>query len=131
MVRGNHDIVLDPVAEKRNIKVVDSYNIGDVTITHGHKIIPNLGKVIVIGHEHPAISFRERKNERFKCFLLGKWKGKTLIVQPSFNLLAAGSDVTKGEFLSPFLKEGVSNFDVYVVEDGVRYFGKIKNVMGV
>ena len=128
LIKGNHDLALDPIARKRNIKVVEQYEMDDFTILHGHKIVLIQGKTIIIGHEHPAISFRERRHEKFKCFLKGTWKDKTLIVQPSFTMLAAGSDVTREEHLSPYLKDGVQNFDVYIVEDTIRHFGKVKDV---
>lgn len=129
LVKGNHDLVLDPIARKRNIKVVESYSVDDVMILHGHKVISSLSKTLVVGHEHPAISFPQRPGEKYKCFLAGKWKGSKLIVLPSFNPLVEGSDVMKEKFLSPFLKDGIENFDVYVVEeDDVLHFGKIKDV---
>ena len=109
-VKGNHDIVLNPVARKRGVKVVDYYKIDDITIMHGDKIMPNLSKILIIGHEHPAISFEEKKDEKFKCFLKGKWKNHTLIVMPSFNFLTIGSDVTKEKRLSPFLKQDLRNY---------------------
>lgn len=130
LVKGNHDIVLGPVASKRNIKLYDYYNLDNITILHGHKIVPDLRDVIVIGHEHPAISFKEKRYERFKCFLKGKWHNKILIVMPSFNFLTEGSDVTKEQFLGPFLKnQNIDNFDVYIVEDNnILPFGKVKNI---
>ena len=129
VVKGNHDLVLGPIAKKRNLKIVDAYTLDDVTFLHGHVILPNLGKTIVIGHEHPAITFPERPGEKYKCFLVGKWKGHTLIVLPSFNPLTEGSDVTQGSFLSPFLKEDMKHFTVYAVEDYTVFpFGKVKDL---
>lgn len=127
-VKGNHDIVLGPIARKRGVKLVDYYNVDNITIMHGDKIIPNLSDVLIIGHEHPAISFKERKGEKFKCFLKGDWKGHTLIVMPSFNILNPGSDVSKERQLSPFLKGSLESFEVYIAEDNVYYFGKLKNL---
>jgi len=128
LVKGNHDLVLDPIARKRNIQVVEQYTLDDCTITHGHRIVLSAGKVIIIGHEHPAISFPEKRDIKFKCFLKGKWQDKTLIVQPSFTMLSAGSDVTRETHLSPYLQKGVQNFEVYIAEDKVRYFGKVKDI---
>ncbi len=128
LVKGNHDMVLDPIAKKRNIKVVEAYQCDDITIVHGHKITLIPGKVVVIGHEHPAVSFSERREEKFRCFLKGQWKDKVLIVQPSFNMLTAGSDILRENHLSPFLKDDIENFEVFVVEDKVRFFGRIKDI---
>ena len=126
-VKGNHDIALGPIARKRGVKLVPYYTIDNITILHGDKIIPELNEIIIIGHEHPAVSFAERKDEKFKCFLKGRWKGHTLIVMPSFNPLVAGTDVLSGNFLSPFLGGSMQDFEVWVAEDKVYYFGKIKD----
>lgn len=128
LIKGNHDVALDPIARKRNIQVVDQYTLDDITIVHGHKVTLTPGKILLIGHEHPAISFRERKGETFKCFLKGKWNDKTLIVQPSFTMLTEGSDVLRERHLSPYLKHGVMDFEVYTVEGKIRHFGKVKDI---
>ncbi len=128
LIKGNHDVVLGPIALKRKIQIVDYFQIDDITITHGHRIIPQVSKVMIIGHEHPAISFKERRDERFKCFLKGKWHRNILIVTPSFHFLTAGHDITKEAVLSPYLADGLKNFEVYVVEDKVYAFGKLKEI---
>ena len=129
LIKGNHDVILDPIARKRNIKVLDSWEDNKVTIIHGHKIPEKLNEIVIIGHEHPAISFEEKPSEKFKCFLVGKYKKSKLIVTPSFHDLTEGSDITNNKYLSPFLEKGVKNFDCYVVsEDKVRFFGKVKNL---
>jgi len=132
LVRGNHDKILGPISKKRNIKFVDNIIIGDKLILHGDKVddmIKNKSiKTVIIGHEHPAVSLNDgAKVERYKCFLKGKFKGKNLIVQPSFNLVTEGTDVTKEKLLSPFLKE-ISNFEVFIVGDKVYDFGKLKEL---
>ncbi|MEK6861185.1 MAG: metallophosphoesterase [Nanoarchaeota archaeon] len=130
LIKGNHDIILGPLANKKNIKIYDYLNIDNLTILHGHKVIPDLRSIIIIGHEHPAISFKEKKYERFKCFLKGNWHDKILIVMPSFNFLTEGSDITKEGFLSPFLKDNnLDEFEVYVVEDKVYKFGKLREII--
>ena len=44
LVKGNHDLMIDPVAKKRNIRVVDFYRKDDLLIFHGHKQIKEQGK---------------------------------------------------------------------------------------
>ncbi|GAG34601.1 unnamed protein product, partial [marine sediment metagenome] len=66
--------------------------------------------------------------ELVKCFLKGKYKRKELIVMPSFNLVSEGTDILKEELLSPFLHQNINNFDVYVVEDKVYGFGKVRDL---
>ena len=63
LVKGNHDTILGPIAKKRGFSLVDSYCINEICILHGDKILDNLNtssaKIMIIGHEHPAISIRE------------------------------------------------------------------------
>ena len=127
LIKGNHDKILEPIAEKKNIEIVDYYKVDDVLIAHGDKIIKQKASTIIIGHEHPTISFKERPNEKFKCYLKGKYKDSTLIVQPSFSLVTQGSDIMQEKLLSPYLKD-VSDFEIFVVEDKIYNFGKIKNI---
>jgi putative SbcD/Mre11-related phosphoesterase len=130
LVKGNHDTILSPIAKKRNLKILDYYKIKDTLIMHGHKLIKNKdfqnSKILIISHEHPSISFR--KDESFKCFLLGKYKNKKLIVTPSFNPIIEGSNILKEKPLSPFLKQNLDNFQVFITADKVYDFKKIKNI---
>ena len=139
VIKGNHDPILKPIAEKRNMKLIESYTINNITILHGDKILANLSKVIIMGHEHPAISLKKGiRTERYNCFLKGKWHNKILIVTPSFNLLTYGSNVLKEKLLSPFLTN-IEDFQVFVVEPAkdlnklskVLYFSKIKDIRGL
>ena len=104
-----------------------------ILVMHGDKL-PNdrLLKdidVIIIGHEHPAVSISDwPRVELVKCFLKGKYKGKELIAQPSFNLVAEGTDVLKEKLLSPFLQQNIDDFEVYAVEDKVYNFGKVRDL---
>jgi len=127
LIRGNHDTILDAIAKKRDITVKEKLDIDDITILHGDKLLKDLKKTIIMGHEHPAISFNERPDEKFKCFLVGKYKRHNLVVMPSFNILLEGSDVTREEFLSPYIKK-INNFKIYVVQDKIYDFGKVKDL---
>ena len=131
LIKGNHDKITQIIAKKRNLMVVDYYKLGNILICHGDVIIDQEGDIIIIGHEHPAISFVEGpKIELYKCFLIGKFRGKDLIVIPSFSYLNIGSDVLKYERLSPYLQEGLGNFETFVVSDSEEafYFGRIKDI---
>lgn len=127
LVKGNHDVVLPSMAKQRKIKVVENYQIGSVFITHGDKLpeIPKDVDTVVIGHVHPAISISDGTvSEKYKCFLKGKYKTKTLIIQPSAFLLVEGSDIFRYELKSPFIEGPLDKFDVWAVADKVFYFGK-------
>lgn len=140
IIKGNHDLIIKPIADKKGVKVVNGYMVGDTLIVHGDELVETTVERIVIGHEHPAITIREgSKWEKYKCFLKGSWsdkrkgKGKSrkrleLIAVPSFNPLLEGTDVLKEQLLSPFL-EDIKNFEVYVVGDNEAYFfGKVKEL---
>ena len=132
LIRGNHDTILGPIADKRGLEIKDYYKVKDVYFCHGDLISDDndfkKSKIIVIGHVHPAVSLKERRVETYKCFLKGRWKRKILIVMPSFNLVTEGVDILKEELLSPFLHQNLDDFDVYIVEDKVYEFGKLKNI---
>ena len=152
LIKGNHDNILGPIAKKRNVKILENYLIEPVkkeyinekTLTikrtknktlvlHGDKIPDKESlkdvSTIIIGHEHPAVSIKEGPRvEQFKCFLKGKYKGRDLIVQPSFNPMAEGTDLLRDKILSPFLKQNLDSFDVFIVEDKVYEFGKLRNL---
>jgi len=151
LIKGNHDNIIGPIAEKRKVKVVDSYTINQcrasseankaklnknkknqILITHGHKIPKKINKnikTIIIAHEHPAVGLREGlKTEVFKCFLKETYKNKELIVMPSFNLVTEGTDILKEKLLSPFLHQDLRNFECFTIADKVYCFGKLKNL---
>jgi len=60
--------------------------------------------------------------------LYGSWKNKKLIVMPSFLTATVGYDLRNEKTHSPFLKQGLDYFDVYIVGDKVYKFGKLKNI---
>jgi uncharacterized protein len=132
LIKGNHDKILDPIAKKKNITITDQLILNNTIITHGHKLIKPDKKIktIIIGHEHPAITLGDlARKEKYKCFLKGKWKNKTLIVQPSLKLISEGTDITKARVISPFLKQDFKNFEAFIIADEVYYFGKLKDLI--
>ncbi|MBI4447376.1 metallophosphoesterase [Candidatus Woesearchaeota archaeon] len=133
LIKGNHDTIIGPIANKRNVEVKDYFVAGEFFICHGDKILKNKefdkAKNVIIGHEHPAVSFREGgRSETYKCFLKGKFKNKNLIVLPSMNFVTEGTNILREQPLSPFLKN-IDDFEVYAIsEDEILDFGKIKNL---
>lgn len=136
LVRGNHDTILGPLAKWRGLEIVKNGHYikkEKLLVCHGDAVPATKefkqAKTIVIGHGHPALSIRERfKRETSKCFLLGKFRSKNLIVQPSLLSLYTGTDVLREQLLSPFLQQPLGNFEAWVVEDKVYYFGKLKDL---
>jgi len=127
VVKGNHDVMLGPVADKRQVEVVPDVRFGGILIAHGDQIPALEGiKTVIIGHEHPAVILRQgARIERFKCFLKGTFKSRTLIAMPSFQLSTEGTDILREPLLSPFLEGDLSRFEVFIVEDKVYHFGTV------
>jgi len=132
LVKGNHDTVLGPIAEKKGVRVVGELRLGDTLIIHGHRKPKSLRgvKTIVIGHEHPCVGLSEEgRTEKVKCFLVGAYMGCGLIVLPSFNFVTEGVDVLKERLLSPMLQGDLSDFKAWGVEDGrILYFGRLGGI---
>lgn len=134
LIKGNHDNMLEPIANNKGLKLEQFYCINkEICMLHGDKIpiereVHN-AKIIIIGHEHPSISLREgMKTEKYKCFLLGSWNKKKLIVLPSFFPYIEGFDIRNEERLSNMLKQDISNFEVFILGDKIYNFGKLKDI---
>ncbi|MBW2967591.1 metallophosphoesterase [Candidatus Woesearchaeota archaeon] len=131
MTKGNHDTILGPIADKRKVLFVDHFIDNDKLICHGNTVpdIPKDIKTIIIGHEHPAAGlYDELRLETYKCFLVGKYKRKNLIVQPAMNPLSRGSDMTHHKPHSKFLQHSLDSFKVFIVADKVYEFGKLSKL---
>jgi hypothetical protein len=135
LIKGNHDTILGPLAKRKGLSILDELYITEYStlVLHGHKLSESeefkKAKTLIIAHEHAAVSLREgQRSELYKCFLRGKYKGKNLIVMPSMNAVAIGSDVLSEKLLSPFLQQELGEFECWLVEDKVYYFGKLREL---
>ena len=134
LVKGNHDTIIGPIAGRGNVKLVNDLKLGTTLFVHGDKEPGSLKgvKTVVIGHEHPCIGLSEEgRVENVKCFLVGRWKGRNLIVLPSLNFVTEGVDVLKEKLLSPLLQGDISGFKAFGVEEGrILYFGRVGDLAG-
>ncbi len=136
LIKGNHDTILGQIAKKKNLDIVDFYCFDDICVLHGHKVLLDKkiydSKILVIGHQHPAISIREGiKSEKYKCFLVGKWKRKNLVVMPSFFTIFEGSDIRNEKLMSPYLDERkIGSFEIFILGENnkIYRFGKLKHI---
>jgi len=132
LVKGNHDNILGPIAGRGGVEVIGELRLGATLFTHGHQTPENLEcvKTVVIGHEHPCVGLREEgRVEKVKCFLVGEWEGRDIIVLPSLNFVTEGVDVLKERLLSPLLQGDISGFKAYGVEEGeILKFGRLGGV---
>jgi uncharacterized protein len=127
ILRGNHDNYLKPIADWKGISLSESYSFENIFFIHGDKVIDSDKKILIMGHEHPAIVLSdEHKSEKYKCFIKIKSNKKEIIVLPSMNALSIGTDITKEKLLSPYL-QNINEFECWVIEENNQfYFGKIK-----
>ncbi|MBI2046939.1 metallophosphoesterase [Candidatus Pacearchaeota archaeon] len=133
LIKGNHDTILKPISRQRGIDARNFYIKKDVCFIHGHKMfaecLDKKIKTLIMGHRHPAIILRDKaKSESYKCFLAGRWKGKRVIIMPSFFPLVEGSDISADFENKLAFNFNLKNFEVYAIGDKVYDFGKLKKV---
>lgn len=139
LVEGNHDGNIRYLAQTcERVAVSADYRLNGLWFLHGDEEpdeIPGGVHTLVIGHEHPAVGLRDRvtgRVELFKCFLIGRYRGVRLIVQPALNPWTQGSDLLREQPLSPLLHEDeLGEFDAYpVADDGTVYrFGSLRALL--
>jgi uncharacterized protein len=133
IISGNHEKV-----KLNNLEYSDFILEKEIFFTHGDKLFKEIEnkkiKYLVIGHLHPAIILKEGiKKEKYKCFLTGKWKGKKVIVLPSFLSINEGTQINEikeleKEFSIIPIKE-VKKFKVHIIgKEKVYDFGKLNNI---
>lgn len=132
IVTGNHDVMLGPITKVAGVATTAQYVDGEAAFLHGDALpedLPAEVRVVVVGHEHPAVRVADgARTELVKCYLVGAWEGRRLIVLPSMFSLTVGSDVLSVPTHSPFLRD-IAQFSVYVQgEDEVLFFGKVKDL---
>ena len=138
MIKGNHDTIDYSFSDKLKNYFISK----EIAFCHGHKEFPKVFskkiKTIVIGHLHPSIVLSDKKNikrEKYKCFLIGKFKNKKIIILPSFLATVEGTTVNSMEYeyqdyFSIVPKKNLLNFNVFVVGEDKNYsFGKIKDLI--
>jgi len=131
LIKGNHDTILEPIAKRKNLEIKEIYFANNIVFWHGHKFHVELVKArtIIAGHMHPAISLYDGvKSELYKCFLLGKWKGKNLVIMPSFLPIVEGMDVLRSKELWLDLNFNINSFNAYVIADRIYDFGKLREI---
>jgi len=134
IVRGNHDNYIKTIAGRRDVEVMDFLILKEFAFIHGDKDFEEInGKDIkywVLGHGHPAVKLRDGvKTEKYKCYLIGKYKNKKIIIMPSFFEYNEGSDPRENDYNMPW-NFNFDKFDVKVVGEDldVMDFGKLSKV---
>ena len=142
LIKGNHDTILGPIARKKDIKLKNYYKYKEIVFMHGDKLYGRgfkQGKIIILGHLHPAISLEDNyKKEKYKCFLKGKWKGRLVYILPSFSEISFGYNLkglkeihNKGRGFLFIKNKDLEKFDVIIYnkkdekEHGFGRLGKL------
>jgi len=122
-IRGNHE------RNDKNGKYQDYYIFKDIIFVHGDRdfleIYDKKINLIIMGHLHPSVTLRDEmkiRNEKYKCFLVGRHRKKDFVVIPSFIDFTEGvaaneiNEIMNNEFSVVPNKE-LKNFAVFVVND--------------
>ncbi|MBS3098637.1 metallophosphoesterase [Candidatus Pacearchaeota archaeon] len=137
IVKGNHDMVVEYIPNVDKVKLFDYCVLGENCFLHGDRDFDGTKdkkiKRLIIGHAHPAIKLEEKngaKIEKFKCFLVGKFEGKEIVIVPSFFEGSVGSDVRERN-LGLAWNFKLKNFRVRVVQEEsleTLDFGKLSSL---
>jgi hypothetical protein len=132
LIKGNHDTFT-----LKDYQLHDFNIENELAFTHGEQEFPELYtnkniKTIITSHIHPAVLIKDKiniKREKYKCFLVGKYKKKQFIILPSFFSITEGTEISeykKGEKYQQIIpKEKLKSFETYVVgKNGIYNFGK-------
>jgi len=138
LIKGNHDTIDYSFSDR----LKDYFVKDEIIFTHGHEafseIFDDKIKIVVMGHLHPSIILSDKQNikrEKYKCFLVGKFKKKEIIILPSFLATIEGTTINNiqdeyEDYFSIIPKKYLEKFNVHVIgEKEIYNFGKIKNLI--
>ncbi|MEF8777789.1 MAG: metallophosphoesterase [Natronomonas sp.] len=138
VVKGNHDGGIESITEELDtVDLIDSegVRIGDIGFCHGHTWPSETvvaAPLVCTAHEHPLVRLEDevggQRSER--VWLRGQLDpsgfpdypavGDRIVVCPAFNDLSGGTAINEDDgFLSPFLPEGLTDGEAYLL-DGTR-----------
>jgi len=144
VVKGNHDGEIESVTDGMDAEIAvtstGGIRVGEMGFAHGHtwpdrRVLE--AKVVCVGHEHPAVRLEDDVggNRTERAWLRGRLDPEAfrehydeevnidgeLVVFPAFNGLSGGTwvNVDEQEFLSPFLPDGITDGEVYLL-NGTR-----------
>jgi uncharacterized protein len=104
LILGNHDKKLRKLASGvAELEFITHFEADKFLLIHGNAPIePPADKIVLMGHEHPAISLGDGiKSAKFPCFLVSR----RVLVLPAFSQWAAGSNIRAYPFMSKLARE--------------------------
>jgi len=137
LIKGNHDKF-----DFSGKKMKNYYINKELCFLHGHlsfpKILEDKVKMLIMGHLHPSIMLSDKQNikrEKYKCFLKGKFKGKDVLILPSFFGAIEGTQINNPNYypeegFSMIPVKEIQKFEVYVLNEAgeILEFGKVKKL---
>lgn len=137
IIKGNHDGNIEKLIDDRRVSVKKSLAVGSCLITHGHMSVKTTKKIIVVGHNHPCVRFRDEMGAVYTepVWVRGKAEekdakgvmhSKTIIIMPAFNELSGYYTVNKGRFQGPVASTLTKSAHIYLL-DGTD-LGRIRDV---
>jgi metallophosphoesterase superfamily enzyme len=95
--------------------------------------------MVVMGHLHPSITLRDEmkiKNEKYKCFLVGRYNKKDFVIVPSFLNLTEGVaaneiDEMMDNSFSIIPNNELDNFEIFIVQEPEKKaldFGRLRDL---
>jgi len=135
VIKGNHEKLAN-LADKEFVEI---HKEKDLAFIHGDienkQAFTKEIKTILMGHLHPAINLKDSqgiKSEKYKTFLLGKYKKKNIIILPSFLPSVEGTSIN--QHLSDthcFLPaKKLQDFKVFIIGKNKTYeFGLLNSLM--
>lgn len=104
LLLGNHDRHLAGLSLPSAFQVLTCHRSRQVLLCHGDAEIPGeTPDLVIIGHEHPAISLGDgvTTSAKFPCFLISP----RLIVLPAFSTWVAGTSFGSYPLISPLARK--------------------------
>lgn len=139
LIKGNHDTIDYSFGDLLKDYFIEK----EIVFIHGHKMIEEAFdkkvKTVVMGHLHPSVLISDTmgiKKEKYKCFLIGKFKSKEVIILPSFLNIIEGTNVNESQeeyedYFSIIPKKSLMNFKIYPIGEEIYSFGKVKDLYKV
>jgi putative SbcD/Mre11-related phosphoesterase len=137
LIKGNHDTFT-----LKDYELKEEYLENNLLFIHGDKNKEKYFKskkinTIILSHIHPAIILRDKqgiKREKYKCFLIGKFQRKNIIIIPSFFPIIEGSEINELESSSNkwnqiIPNEKLKSFETFIIgKNKIFNFGKYNNI---
>ncbi len=129
VIKGNHDGNIEQLTkDTKNVSVKKTFSVGGYVFTHGNRKIKTKKKIIVIGHNHLCVRFRDDVKAVYNepVWVRGRAGEKTIIIMPAFNELCGYYPANKATFHGPIASKLDGNAKVYLLS-GLD-IGRIKDL---